>query len=153
MTFLQKLGKVLATIANVAAVAAGIGPILQPFLGSGTASKIASTAVNDLTSIGQVVLQAETLIQGTGTGATKLSAATPLVAQIVQTSELIAGKKIANEALFIQGSQKITSGMADILNSLHADNVPNPSPAPALQPLPTLPTPTVPPAAPAAPTV
>lgn len=130
MTFLSKLGKVLATIVNIAGVAAGIGPILEGVLGSG--SKVGTEigkAVNDLTQIGQVVLQAETMIQTPGSGATKLAAATPLVASIVQTSELISGKKIANEALFIQGSSKITSGMADILNSLHPDNVPNPAPA------------------------
>ena len=149
MTFLSKLGKVLATIVNIAGIAAGIGPILQGFLGSNAstskAGAVVGTVVNDLTAIGQTVLSAETLIQGTGTGATKLAAATPLVAQIIQTSELVAGHKIANEALFIQGSQKITSGVADILNALHPDGVPNPStPAPVIAPLPALPAPTVP---------
>lgn len=147
MTFLSKLGKVLATIVNIAGMAAGIGPILQGFLGSKVGA-VVGTAVNDLTAIGQTVLSAETIIQAPGSGAAKLSAATPLVAQIIQTSELVAGHKIANEALFIQGSQKITSGVADILNALHPDGVPNPtSPAPTIAPLPTLPAPTVPPAA------
>lgn len=150
MTFLSKLGKVLATIVNIAGIAAGIGPILGGFLGSkvsGAVSTVTGKIVNDLTAVGQTVLMAETMIQGTGTGAMKLAAATPLVAQIIQTSELVAGHKIANEALFIQGSQKITSGVADILNSIHPDAVPNPGPTPALQPLPTLPTPPAPPAA------
>jgi len=143
MTFLSKLGKVLATIVNIASVAAGVGPILQGFLGS-KASAVVGTAVNDLTAIGQTVLSAETIIQTPGSGATKLAAATPLVAQIIQTSELVAGHKIANEALFIQGSQKITSGVADVLNALHPDGVPNPSPTPTIAPLPTLPAPIVP---------
>lgn len=147
MTFLSKLGKVLATVVNVISVAAGIGPIIGSFLGSaasGKVSQVASTVTNDLTAIGQVVVQAEAMIQAPGSGATKLAAATPLVAQIVQTSELVSGHKIANEALFIQGCQKITSGSADVLNSLHPDGVPNPSTPPTLQPLPVLPTPVVP---------
>jgi hypothetical protein len=147
-TFLSRLGKVLATVVNIASVAAGIGPMLQGFLGSNTkVGAVVGTAVNDLTAIGQTVLSAEAMIQAPGSGVQKLAAATPLVAQIVQTSELVAGHKIANEALFIQGSQKITSGVADILNSLHPDSVPNPSTAPTLEPLPVLPTPTVPPSA------
>lgn len=118
-TFLSKLGKVLA---EVLVVAAGVGPVIAPFLGS-KVSATAGTVVNDLTSIGQVVVSAETLIQTPGSGTTKLAAATPLVSQIVMTSELVAGKKIANEALFIQGCSKITSGTADVLNSLHVDAV------------------------------
>ena len=150
MTFLSKLGKVLATIVNIAGIAAGIGPILGSFLGSKVQAGVATVAgkiVNDLTAVGQTVLMAETMIQGTGTGAMKLAAATPLVAQIIQTSELVAGHKIANEALFIQGSQKVTSGVADILNALHPDAIPSPGPTPVVAPLPTLPTPAVPPAA------
>lgn len=125
MTFLQKLGKVLGTVVNIAGIAAGVGPVLQSFLGS-AAPKVASTigtVTNDLSAIGGIVVQAEAMIQASGSGIQKLAAATPLVANIIQTSELISGKKIANETLFIQGSQKITSGMADILNSLHADSV------------------------------
>lgn len=128
MTFLSKLGKVLATIVNIASVAAGIGPILAPYLGS-AAKKVESgigTTVNDLTSIGQVILQAEALIQGTGLGATKLAAAAPLVGQIISTSELIAGHKIMNEQLFVAGYTKVASGIADCLNALHPDGVPNP---------------------------
>ncbi len=127
-TFLGRLGKILSTLVNIASYAVGIGPILKPFLGSAGSTVVAAagTAVNDLTSIGQIVLQAEALIQGTGLGATKLAAASPLVAQIVQTSELVSGRKIANETLFIQGCTKITSGIADVLNSLHTDGVPTP---------------------------
>ena len=125
-TFLSKLGKVLGTVVNIAGIAAGVGPILQGFLGSAGAAKAAvtvGTVTNDLTAIGGVVVQAEAIIQTPGSGSAKLAAATPLVANIIQTSELLSGKKIANEALFIQGSQKITSGMADVLNALHPDAV------------------------------
>lgn len=116
MTFLKKLGTILA---NFAGIAAGIGPIIKPFLGS--AAPIADTAINDLTAIGNVVVSAEAILQTPGSGAAKLQAAAPLVAQIIQTSQLLSGKKIANQALFQQGCTKITDGTADILNSLNPD--------------------------------
>jgi len=128
MTFLSKLGKFLAKAgaiaANIAGIAAGIGPIIQPFLGA-KGGAIEGKVVNDLTQIAGVVTTAEAILQQPGSGAAKLAAATPLVMSILQTSEAISGKKVANEALFQQGASKITSGMADVLNSLHPDSVPN----------------------------
>jgi hypothetical protein len=79
--------------------------------------------INDLTNIGQIVVQAEALIQTPGSGPAKLAAAAPLVANIVKTSELVSGHQIANEALFIQGCTDITHAVAEILNSLSAQNV------------------------------
>ena len=111
MTFLSKLGQFLAK----AMVIIGIGePLIQPFLGS--AAPQVDKAVNDFTQIGQVVVQAEALIQGSGTGPQKLQAAAPLVQNIVKTSELVSGKKIANETLFIASCQQLTSAVAGILN-------------------------------------
>jgi hypothetical protein len=121
VTFLSKLGKALA---EGVAIATGIWPLVSPFFGS--ASKVASTVpivLNDLTSIGQIVVQAEALIQSPGSGAQKLAAATPLVVNIVKTSELVSGHKIANETLFIQGCADLTSAVAKILNSLDAGAV------------------------------
>lgn len=144
MTFLAKLGGFLA---KGIALLAGLGPLIQPWLGS-NAAKVeggVTTAVNDLTSVGQIVLTAETLLQGPGTGAQKLANATPLVAQIVKTSELISGHQIGNEDLFVTGCGKITSGVADVLNSLKADNVKSSG-----QPI-TVPAVTVTPVTPAAP--
>lgn len=136
MSFLSKLGNVLARIVGIVT---GIGPLVEPFLGSGKAATVTGTVVNDLTSIGQVVVQAEALIQGTGTGATKLAAATPLVAQIILTSEMVSGKKIANDALFIQGAGKVTSGIADVLNAIDPSEVktsgPSLTPPPSTTPV------------------
>ncbi len=133
MTFLSKLG---AFLAKGIAVLTGIMPILQPYLGSKSAT--VNTAVNDFTQIGGVVLQAEALIQGSGTGPQKLAAAAPLVANIVKTSELVSGHKIANETLFIQGCTDLTNAVAEILNSLSPDGVNSSG-----QPLPPAPAPTV----------
>lgn len=120
MTFLKKLGVILARVFEIVS---GVGPIIEPLLGSSAAARTATTAVNDLTAIGQVVVQVETAIQTPGSGPVKLAAAIPLVANIVKTSELVAGHQIANESLFIQGCTELAQGVVDILNSLSGDNV------------------------------
>lgn len=121
MTFLKKLGQALL---QGVAVVTGIWPIVQPLFGSHTAAaQTAGTVVNDFTQIAGIVAQVEAVIQTPGSGAAKLSAAIPLVTNIVKTSELVAGKKIANETLFVQACSEITQGMVDLLNSLHPDNV------------------------------
>lgn len=117
MTFLKKLGTILA---NLAGVAVGIGPIIAPFLGSGKVAAGVNTGINDLNAVASVVLQMETALQGK-TGADKLAAAIPLVGNIIKTSELVSGKKIANEALFTQAIQEYTQATVDLLNSIHPD--------------------------------
>jgi len=119
MTFLAKLGTYLA---KAIAVIAGVEPLVAPLFGA-KAQTTGATVVNDLTQIGQVVVTAEALIQSPGSGAAKLQAAAPLVANIVKTSELVSGHKIANEALFIQGCTDITNAVAEVLNSLSPDGV------------------------------
>lgn len=119
MTFLAKLGSFLA---KGIAILTGLGPLIEPYLGS-KANTAISNVTNDLTAVGQVVVQAEALIQGAGTGPQKLAAAAPLVVSIVKTSELVSGHKIDNEALFLQGCTDLTSAVAEILNSLSGDGV------------------------------
>jgi len=95
-----------------------------------------------LTSIGQVVVTAEALIQTAGSGAAKLAAAAPLVVNIVKTSELVSGHKIQNEALFLQGCTNLTSAVAQILNSLSGDGVNSQGqPLPPVPPAQTVPVP------------
>ncbi len=65
-TFLSKLGKILATVGKIAAVAAGMEPLIQPFLGSAKAQSVAGTTVSDITQIGQVITSAEALLQNKG---------------------------------------------------------------------------------------
>lgn len=120
MTFLKKLG---AFLAKAVALAAGLGPIMGPFLGSSKAGQVANVAINDFTAMGQQALLVEAVIQGPGTGPQKLTALVPLIAGIVKTSELVSGKKIADEALFIAGNTDLANGVVKILNSLHADAV------------------------------
>jgi hypothetical protein len=120
MTFLAKLGSFLA---KAVAIAAGLGPLIQPFLGSGKVAEYTPVVLNDLTQVAQVVTSAEAMIQTPGSGASKLAASTPLVLQILRTSQAFSGKKIANEGLAEQGASKIVSGVADFMNAIHPDEV------------------------------
>jgi len=89
MTFLKKLGSFLA---QGIALATGVWPLVAPLFGSNAkVQNTGTTIINDLTSIGGIVVQAEALIQSSGSGPAKLAAAAPLVANIVKTSELVAG--------------------------------------------------------------
>lgn len=117
MTFLSKLGSFLA---KAVAIATGVGPIIQPFLGSGRVAETTQTAISDLTQVAQIVTMTEAVIQTPGSGAAKLEAATPLVLQILRSSQAFAGKKIANEALAEQGASKVVSGIADFMNAIDA---------------------------------
>ena len=118
MSFLKKLGQILA---NAAGIAVGIGPIIQPFLGSGKAASVEATAVNDLTQISQVVVMVEAVVQTPGSGPAKLAAATPLVLQILKTSQAFSGKKIANEALAEKGASDIVTGIVEFLNAIEGN--------------------------------
>jgi hypothetical protein len=118
MNFLKKLGKILA---NATAIAVGIGPIIGPFLGAGKAASAEATAVNDLTQISQIVTMVEAVVQTPGSGATKLQAATPLVLQILKTSQAFVGKKVADEALAEKGAADIVTGIVEFMNAIHGD--------------------------------
>jgi len=117
MTFLKKLGTILL---NVAGIAIGVGPLISPFLGSGKAGSVSGTVVNDLTAIGGIIVQIETAFGAVpgSTGAQKLQASIPLIANIIKTSQMVVGKKIANEALFTKSVQEYAQATVDLLNSL-----------------------------------
>lgn len=59
----------------------------------------------------------------TKTGADKAAIAGPLIADIILQSSALAGHEVANPDLFNQGVAKITSGAADIVNSLKIDKL------------------------------
>lgn len=120
MTFLKKLGSILA---NVAGVALGIGPIIAPFLGSGKVQQAVTTGTNDLTAIAQLVLQIETAFAAVpgSTGAQKLAAVIPLVGNVLSTSELVAGKKIGNVDLYNKAISEYAQATVDLLNAIHPD--------------------------------
>jgi len=118
MTFLKKLGQFLA---QAVAIATGVGPLITPFLGQGRASQVPGEVVNDLTQISQVVTSVEAVIQTPGSGAVKLASATPLVLQILRSSQAFAGKQIADEALAEKGAGEVVQGIVDFMNAIHPD--------------------------------
>lgn len=121
MSFLKKLGQV---VAQVGALALGIGPLVSPLFGS-KGDKIGGeiqTVSNDLTLIAQVVVQIETALQGQ-TGADKRKAAIALIGPIIKTSQIVSGKKIADAALLETGIGQITDGVVAVLNSIHEESV------------------------------
>ena len=120
MSFLKKLGQILA---KAVAIAAGVGPIVLPFLGSSKAQTVGTTAMNDLTQITQIVTQVEAVVQTPGSGAQKLASATPLVLGILKTSEAFAGKKLKDEALASKGAQEVVQGIVDFMNAIDEGEV------------------------------
>lgn len=119
MSFLKRLGQILATVGSMAI---GIGPLVSPLFGSkgDPVANAAGVAANDLTLIGQVIVQMETALAGQN-GADKRKAAIALVGPIIQSSQAISGKKIADPTMMQLGIGQITDGMVAVLNSIDQD--------------------------------
>lgn len=117
MKFLTKLGQILLKATEIVS---GIAPYASAvFPGHDKEIQIVS---NDLAQVANVVVQVEAVGQVLQLpGASKLIAAAPGVAQVILQSSLLVGRKIADPALFKQGTTKVADGMADILNSLKDD--------------------------------
>lgn len=74
----------------------------------------------------QVIAHAEMFGQALGlTGADKLTAATPAMAQVILSSDAMIGRKIKDPEKFKAGVAQITAGWADILNSLDDNDLPS----------------------------
>lgn len=119
MSFLKKLGNIIATITGIFT---GFAPFLTKELpGTGQVVQVIS---KDLAAVSDAVVNAEALGQMQGmSGADKAKYLAPLVAQIILSGSIVAGKKIADQALFLQGCGNLGGAVADILNSLHSDGV------------------------------
>lgn len=116
-TWLKKVGEI---ILKGVEIVSGIAPIVSASLpGSAGTVQVVS---QDLAQIATVIQEVEVMGQALKQpGPQKLTAAAPLVAQIVLQSSILAGRSIANEALFTQACSEIAGGVADLLNSLKAD--------------------------------
>ena len=118
MSFLKKLG--LAILKGVG-IAVGYVPFITAQIPVGTGIKVFDTILG----VAKLVVDAEVMIGAISdpsakTGQQKLAAATPLVAQLIHQSELIAGHDIGDENLFLDGCKDIASGVAKVLNSRKA---------------------------------
>lgn len=81
----------------------------------------------DLGEIFDSTVDAEKIVaamkDSTKTGADKAAIAGPLIGDIILQSAALVGHQIADQDLFNQGVAKITSGSADVVNSLHTDGL------------------------------
>lgn len=117
MKFLTILGQVLL---KGTAIFAGFAPLAQAVF-PGQAGAI-QTVSKDLAQIADIVSQVEAAGQALKLpGDQKLAMATPMVAQIIIRSAMLANHQIADPALFNAGCAKVASGMADVLNSIHGN--------------------------------
>lgn len=115
MKFLSVLGKVLLTTAKVAT---GLGPLVPTLVPQ------AGKYMDTVEKLASIVVSAEAFGQVNGLdGIAKLKGATPLVSQLILQSDMLVGKKINDPELFNRGCIQLTSGMADILNSLKTDGL------------------------------
>jgi hypothetical protein len=119
MTFLSKLG---AAILKGIGIVSGLLPIASIAYPNGAG--VVNIVSHDLAAIADIITQVEAAGQALSLkGPDKLTAAAPLVAQIIISSALLSNQKIQQPDLFNSGCKSIASGMADVLNSLHPDGV------------------------------
>lgn len=117
MTFLKTLGQL---ILKGVQIWLGFAPIVSQQVGGGVVQKVS----RDLAEIARIVVDMEALGQQSGMpGTERAKAAGPLVAQIILDSTLLSGGKIAQPDLFAAACVTIAGGVADVLNSLHADGI------------------------------
>lgn len=116
MSFLKKFGQRLL---QVVGIVSGVFPVIQA---AGSSVSGGNATVQDtFTKIGAAVMTVESVGAALTiplSGPEKLKGIVPIVAQIVQTSELMAGKKVKDEAAFTKALQTITGGVADLLNAV-----------------------------------
>lgn len=115
VSFLKKAGQILA---NVAAVEAGVEPIFKAAAPAGSA---VSSGLDKLDLIFKSVVATEgqfaAAFPGQQTGPQKVLAASSLLGPILATVDTLSGKHIANEAAYVAAVQKITGGVADLMNA------------------------------------
>lgn len=117
MKFLTILGQVLL---KGTAIFTGFAPLIQATVPG--SSNVIQTISKDLTEIANIIAQVEAAGQALKLpGEQKLEMATPLIAQIIISSSIMANHKIANPDLFKAGCGKIAGGFADVLNSIHGN--------------------------------
>lgn len=113
MTFLKKLGTVILRIIGISNA---VLPIIEQ------AAPQSAPIADRLTQAFNVVVTTEQMFTAAfgpdaKKGSDKLKAATPFVAALVQQIDLVAGRKPKDETLFADASTRLTSALADILNS------------------------------------
>lgn len=121
MGWLKKAGII---IGQVTAAVVGLGPLVAALTPSKKDDQIVAIAADTLAQIGGIVTQVEAMAGALAQplpGDQKLLMATPMVAQVILSSALMAKHKIEDPVTFKAGCASIASGMADVLNSFKDD--------------------------------
>lgn len=121
MGWLKKAGII---IGQVTAAVVGLGPLVAALTPSKKDDEYVAIAADTLAQIGGIVTQVEAMAGALSQplpGDQKLLMATPMVAQVILSSALMAKHKIADPVKFKAGCASIASGMADVLNSFKDD--------------------------------
>lgn len=115
MSFLKQFGRVVLAGSKLAI---GLSPLIP------TSTSKEEKVKDTIENIAGVILTTEALGASLNTlGVAKLNASAPIVAQLLMQCDLIKGKKIKDQTLFLEGSKAVADGMAKILNSLHEDSL------------------------------
>jgi hypothetical protein len=116
------LSKAAQFVVKIIGVVTSLDPVLQ-YAFPGKFSAVEQKVASELTAIAGEITNIEAVaaaLGGAAGGPDKLRAAVPYIAQIIQSSEMMVGKKVKDEAKFTAAIQGITSNFADLLNSLEA---------------------------------
>jgi hypothetical protein len=122
MSFCSVLAKIFGDVQKGIQIFEGIEPIAYPLVPPGAKATV-STLTDDLTSIGAAVTSASAVVATVKVGATPAdvaAAAAPLVSNILQSSELMSGKKIGNQAAYTAGVAALSAAVTQLLDSLEA---------------------------------
>lgn len=122
MAWLKKVGLILGKVTELVL---GFGPIITALTPTKKDDELMAKLADPLSQVAGIVIQIEAMANVFETplpGTDKLKMATPMVAQILLSSAIMADQEIANPTLFKQGCSSIASGVVDVLNSLK-DNV------------------------------
>jgi hypothetical protein len=117
VTFLKKAGTLLVNAVSI--VELGY-PVFGKFIPKAEQG-IAGTVVSDLEQFSGVVTTVEQIGQSLPAGLTgdqKFAAALPAITRAVAASSVMAGKKIADQALFQKACSEYAQATVDMLNSL-----------------------------------
>jgi hypothetical protein len=123
MTFLKKAGTLLVNGVSVLELGYPILGALVPK----SAQPVVGTVVNDLEQFAGTVTTVETMAQAIPSGLTgeqKFAAAIPGIAKAINQSSVMAGKKIADNALFQKAVNGYAQASVDLLNSLSPETLP-----------------------------
>jgi hypothetical protein len=115
--FLSILGKII----KIVGIAAGFIPMVNPLIPAGSQGTALNVEDKLQKGINVLITTEQMFAAAYGPdakmGSDKLKAATPFIAQIIQQTDLLIGKKPKNEQLFQDASTRLTAALADVLNS------------------------------------